>query len=101
MNSIPIGEIAKAAPDSELILQSLEGSIYLALVKHGETKVPIALTEGSFLTFRNITEAMKELASLGWQAIWLEHETAYDEMIGHETSIAGPMLVKLGHQIAV
>jgi len=66
----------------ELIIYSFEMGIYLVQVKYDERVGFLVDTENRPLRFLSVEQAKQSLAEARVKQTWLQHQSAYDEMIG-------------------
>ncbi|MEZ8987745.1 DUF6482 family protein [Vibrio breoganii] len=66
----------------ELLIESLEGDIYLAYQVQGEHKVPLLDQYNNPRTFRSLEQVREHCTGETYQSASLLQATAYDEMCG-------------------
>ena len=67
---------------TRVVIHSLDFSIYLAYAEFGGDPLLVTEADGKPLRTRNITEMKQRLAAVPLPALFLRHQSAYDEMIG-------------------
>ncbi|GEA50154.1 hypothetical protein VIN01S_09580 [Vibrio inusitatus NBRC 102082] len=66
----------------ELLIESLEGDIYLAYQVQGKRKAPLLDRHNNPRTFRSLEQVREYCSSETYQSASLLQATAYDEMCG-------------------
>ncbi|MEZ9329293.1 DUF6482 family protein [Vibrio breoganii] len=66
----------------ELLIESLEGDIYLAYQVQGEHKAPLVDHQNKLRIFRSLEQVREHCAGEMYQSASLLQATAYDEMCG-------------------
>ncbi|GAB7220178.1 DUF6482 family protein [Vibrio comitans] len=70
----------------ELLIESLEGDIYLAYQIQGERKAPLLDHHNNPRTFRSLEQVREYCSSETYHSASLLQTTAYDEMCGFSNS---------------
>tara|TARA_R110001599_G_scaffold332038_1_gene547111 strand:- start:27067 stop:27444 length:378 start_codon:yes stop_codon:yes gene_type:complete len=67
---------------TRVVIHSLDFSIYLAYADFGAEPLLVTEADGKPLRTRNVTEMKQRLAGVPLPALFLRHQSAYDEMVG-------------------
>lgn len=66
----------------DLMVESLEGDIYLAYQVFDEKKLPLADAHNNPIVFRSLNQIRDYCDGMPYQSALLRHNSAYDEMCG-------------------
>ena len=80
-----VKELAHLPTPPHVVVQSFEGSIYRMVARSDGQEILITDDEGNFLTERHPNALTELLHGIMVNSVSLEHHSAYDEMIGHES----------------
>tara|TARA_S200002703_G_scaffold124984_1_gene111172 strand:+ start:137 stop:517 length:381 start_codon:yes stop_codon:yes gene_type:complete len=67
---------------TRVVIHSLDFSIYLAYADFGGDPLLVTEADGKPLRTHNITAMKQHLAAVPASALYLRHQSAYDEMVG-------------------
>ena len=84
---------------SEVVIESVDLSLYIAHARIGDQEHVIADREGKVLKTRNLLEMQRTLRKAVTCEFFLRQRSAYDEMVGHVHQAAGnSMELPLGRE---
>ncbi|MFD2167250.1 DUF6482 family protein [Thalassotalea euphylliae] len=78
----------------DLYIKSFEGNIYFAEQKQGSTKRIVRDSQNQPMRFDSISNVKEHFKDQSFENVWLEHDSAYDEMCGLGGK-CGPMVMPL------
>ncbi|WP_448556702.1 DUF6482 family protein [Thalassotalea montiporae] len=78
----------------DLLIKSLEGNTYLAEQRDGSSSHLVLDKHNRPLRFQSITSVREHFSDHSFEQVWLEHQSAYDEMCGMQAP-AEPLLMPL------
>lgn len=97
---IAMQELSSMKKLSRVTIQSIDPCIYrMTVIIDGKEKL-ITDNEGNTITSPNIQQLKEILAPWAIDALFLEHQSSYDEMIGHPLSAGNKLTTKLGRSIS-
>lgn len=80
------------------IIESLEQTLYRLVIEVNQQQYYVLEREGLSLTRRSIVAIQELLIPFNVHAMYLQHQSPYDEMIGQDINgNSNALLVRLGH----
>lgn len=79
----------------ELLVESLEGDIYIAYQVLGDSKTPLLDAQSKPMTFHSLEQIRSHCEGTHFKSASLRHNTAYDEMCGSPSMGSNTMVIDL------
>lgn len=79
----------------ELLVESLEGDIYLAYQVQGDSKTPFLDDHSKPIHFRSLEQIRSHCEGTHYESASLRQNTAYDEMCGSNSMGSNIMVIDL------
>lgn len=80
-----VKELAHLPTPPHVVVQSFEGSIYRMVARSDGQEILLTDEHGNYLTERHPNALTELLHDIIVESVCLEHHSAYDEMIGHQS----------------